>query len=50
MKAQKSLFWLLLLTSFVMSCKKEYSYEKGKFNPSAGSLQSGATGDCLVVR
>ena len=47
MKAHKSLFWLLLLTVFVMACKKEYSYEKGKLNPSAGSLQSGATGDCL---
>jgi hypothetical protein len=47
MKAQKSSFWLLVLTVFVMACKKEYSYEKGKLNPSAGSLQSGATGDCL---
>jgi len=47
MKAHKSLFWLLLLTVFVMACKKEYSYEKGKLNPSAGSLQSGTTGDCL---
>ena len=47
MKAQKSLFWLLLLTAFIMACKKEYSYEKGKLNPSAGSLQSGTTGDCL---
>ena len=47
MKAQKSLFWLLLLTAFIMACKKEYSYEKGKLNPSAGSLQSGATGDCI---
>src|SRR4051812_12319520 len=47
MKAQKSSFWLLVLTVFVMACKKEYSYEKGKLNPSVGSLQSGATGDCL---
>src|SRR5438477_12633682 len=47
MKAHKSLLWLLLLTVFVMSCKKEYSYEKGVSNPSSGSLQSGATGDCL---
>ena len=47
MKAYKSLLWLLLLTVFVMSCKKEYSYEKGVFNPSSGSLQSGTTGDCL---
>ena len=47
MKAQKSLFWLLLLTVFIMSCKKEYSYEKGVSNPSSGSLQSGTTGDCL---
>jgi len=31
----------------MMACKKEYSYEKGKLNPSAGSLQSGTTGDCL---
>ena len=47
MKAHKSLLWLLLLTAFVMACKKEYSYEKGIFNPSSGSLQSGTTGDCL---
>jgi len=47
MKAYKSLLWLLLLTVFVVSCKKEYSYEKGAFNPSSGSLQSGTTGDCL---
>jgi hypothetical protein len=47
MKAYKSLLCLLLLTVFVMSCKKEYSYEKGVFTPSAGSLQSGTTGDCL---
>jgi hypothetical protein len=47
MKAYKSLLWLLLLTAFVISCKKEYSYEKGVFNPSSGSLQSGTTGDCL---
>ena len=47
MKAQKSLFWLLLLSTLMMACKKEYSYEKGKLNPSAGSLQSGTTGDCL---
>lgn len=47
MKAQRSLIWLLLLTACVVSCKKEYSYEKGVFNPSSGSLQSGTTGDCL---
>src|SRR5678815_2548849 len=47
MKAQKSLFWLLLLTIFVISCKKEHSYEEGITNPSSGSLQSGTTGDCL---
>lgn len=47
MKAQKSLLWLVLLTAFVTSCKKEYSYEKGIFTPSSGSLQSGTTGDCL---
>ena len=47
MKAHKSLLWLLLLTAFIISCKKEYSYEKGIFNPSSGSLQSGTTGDCL---
>jgi len=47
MKAQKSLFWLALLTTFVMACKKEHSYEKGITNPSSGSLQSGGTGDCL---
>ncbi len=47
MKANKSLLCLVLLTAFVMSCKKEYSYEKGVSNPSSGSLQSGTTGDCL---
>jgi len=47
MKALKPLIWLLLLTAFVVSCKKEYSYEKGVFNPSSGSLQSATTGDCL---
>src|SRR6185295_4766172 len=47
MKAQKSLFWLALLSTFVMACKKEHSYEKGITNPSSGSLQSGTTGDCL---
>jgi hypothetical protein len=47
MKAQKSLFWLLLLTIFVISCKKEHSYEEGITNPSSGSLQLGTTGDCL---
>ena len=47
MKVYRSLLCLLLLTVFVMSCKKEYSYEKGVFTPSAGSLQSGTTGDCL---
>ncbi len=47
MKAQKSLFWLLLLTIFVISCKKEHSFEEGITNPSSGSLQSGTTGDCL---
>jgi hypothetical protein len=47
MKAQKSLFWLLLPAIFVMACKKEHSYEKGVTNPSSGSLQSGTTGDCL---
>ncbi|HEV8504519.1 MAG TPA: hypothetical protein VGQ53_03935 [Chitinophagaceae bacterium] len=47
MKVQKSLFWLLLLTILVISCKKEHSYEKGITNPSSGSLQSGSTGDCL---
>jgi hypothetical protein len=47
MKAQKSLFWLLLVTIFIMSCQKEHSYEKGITNPSSGSLQSGTTGDCL---
>jgi hypothetical protein len=47
MKAQKSLLWLLLVTVVTVSCKKEYSYEKGRTNPSSGSLQSGTTGDCL---
>src|SRR5215467_15904847 len=47
MKAQKFLFWLVLVAMFVVSCKKEYSYEKGVFHPSSGSLQSGLTGDCL---
>ena len=47
MKAQKSLFWLLLLTILVISCKKEHSFEEGITNPSSGSLQSGTTGDCL---
>jgi hypothetical protein len=47
MKAHKSLLWLLLLTAFALSCKKEHSYEKGVSNPSSGSLQSGTTGDCL---
>ncbi|HZJ61723.1 MAG TPA: hypothetical protein VFD24_15655 [Chitinophagaceae bacterium] len=47
MKAQKPLLWLALLSTFVMACKKEHSYEKGITNPSSGSLQSGTTGDCL---
>lgn len=47
MKVYKSLLWPLSLTVFVMSCEKEYSYEKGASNLSSGSLQSGTTGDCL---
>src|SRR5436190_3792217 len=47
MKPYKSLLWLLLLTGFLMSCEKEYSYERGVSNLSSGSLQSGTTGDCL---
>ena len=47
MKAYKPLFWLLLSLLFLVACQKEHSFEKGALNPSAGSLQSGTTGDCL---
>ena len=47
MKAHKSLFLLLLSITFLIACQKELSFEKGISNPSAGSLQSGTTGDCL---
>jgi len=47
MKAYKALFWLLLSFLFLVACQKEHSFEKGTLNPSAGSLQSGTTGDCL---
>ena len=48
MKAYKSLFWLLLLTLFlIVLSKRNTAIEKGVCNPSSGSLQSGTTGDCL---
>ena len=47
MKAHKPLFWLVLSLLFLVACQKEHSFEKGALNPSAGSLQSGTTGDCL---
>ncbi|HMG67499.1 MAG TPA: hypothetical protein VK588_07430 [Chitinophagaceae bacterium] len=47
MKTSKTLLGLFLLLVFVISCQKEKSFEKGFVAASAGSLQSGTTGDCL---
>ncbi len=38
--------WLIMMTIVMISCKKEGSFELGN-TPSAGTLQSEVTGDCL---
>ncbi|MFI5186662.1 MAG: hypothetical protein ACHQF0_08060 [Chitinophagales bacterium] len=47
MKTYKPLLGFLILIVLIISCQKERSYEKGNVPESSGSLQSGATGDCL---
>src|SRR3954467_9436598 len=47
MKTYKPLLWFLFLIGCIWSCQKEKSFEIGNTNPSAGSLQSSTTGDCL---
>src|SRR6266498_5900838 len=47
MKTYKLLLGFFVMIAIVLSCQKERSFEKGSHILSNGSLQSGATGDCL---
>src|ERR1051326_6080256 len=47
MKTYKLLLGFFVLFAIVLSCQKEKSFERGTSVLSAGSLQSGTTGDCL---